>query len=173
MLETIWYHITGLFWFCLYLVPETFIHYEVTLLLLRAERRKGQFIPFVLFMMANYACNRLIIFYANGWNVLSSLVWYPLMLYFMFDKRGWDLLLSMLKILLLMVVFELSCALLINLVESFGIPQDIFLMTSVDTLHNHTMELASGLLNLVGLLPMFLVLLLWDHLRLHWISHIR
>ena len=165
MAQTIWYHITGLFWFCLYLLPESFVLYEVTRRLVRAEHRKEQIIPFILYMMGNYICNRLIIFYANGLNVLSSLVWYPIMLYHVFHKRGWDLLLSMLKIMLFMVVFELSCALLINVAGLFGIPQGIFLLTTIDTLHNHTMELASGLLNLVGLLPMLTVLLIWDHLR--------
>ncbi|MBP3649814.1 MAG: GHKL domain-containing protein [Clostridia bacterium] len=165
MLQTIWYHAVGLFWFCLYLLPESFVLYEVTRRLLNEEHKPGRLLPCILFMMGNYVCNRLIIFYANGWNVLSSLVWYPLMLYVVFEKRGWDLLLSILKIMLFMVVFELSCALLINVAGLFGIPQDIFLLTTVDTLHNHTMELASGLLNLLGLLPMLAVLVLIDALR--------
>ena len=167
MVQSIWYHITGLFWFCLYLLPETLIMYPLIRRLAKADHRPGQIFPFVFFMMGNYACNRLIIFYANGLNVLSSLVWYPIMLYVVFGKRGWDLVLSLLKLMLFMVIFELTCALLINLSKVFGFSQDLFLLTSVETLHDHTMLLASGVLNLLGQLPMLAVVLMIEWIRKH------
>ena len=165
MMQSIWYHITGLFWFCLYLVPETLVMYVLLRYLFRVEHRPGQLLPFVFFMMGNYVCNRLIVFYANGINILSSLAWYPLMLVVVFRKRGWDLLLSFLKLMLFMVIFELTCALLINISKGFGLQQDLFLLTTPETLHNHAMLLASGVLNLLGLMPMLAALLLVDHLR--------
>ena len=167
MVQSIWYHITGLFWFCLYLLPETLTMYPLIRRLAKADHRPGQIFPFVFFMMGNYACNRLIIFYANGLNVLSSLVWYPIMLYVVFGKRGWDLVLSLLKLMLFMVIFELTCALLINLSKVFGFSQDLFLLTSVETLHDHTMLLASGVLNLLGQLPMLAVVLMIEWVRKH------
>jgi len=165
MMQSIWYYITGLFWFCLYLVPETLVMYVLLCYLLRVEHRPGKLLPFVFFMMGNYVCNRLIVFYANGINILSSLAWYPLMLVVVFRKRGWDLLLSFLKLMLFMVIFELTCALLINISKGFGLQQDLFLLTTPETLHNHAMLLASGVLNLLGLMPMLAALLLVDHLR--------
>ena len=167
MMQSVWYHITGLFWFCLYLVPETLIMYPLIRRLVKAEHRPGQLLPFMFFMMGNYVCNRLIVFYANGLNVLSSLVWYPIMLCVVFGKRGWDLVLSLLKLMLFMVIFELTCALLINLSKEFDISQDLFLLTSVETLHDHTMLLASGVLNLLGQLPMLAVVLMIEWIRKH------
>ncbi|MBR2923559.1 MAG: GHKL domain-containing protein [Clostridia bacterium] len=167
MVQSIWYHITGLFWFCLYLLPTTLLLYPLLRRITGTEHHREQLVPFALFSMGNYTCNRLIVFYANGLNLISSLIWYSLLLFVAFRKRGWSLLVNLLKTMLTIVIYELTCALLINLGSRFGIDQNLFLLTSPETLHNHAMLLAFGILNLVGLVPMLAVTLLVEAIIRH------
>ena len=167
MVQSIWYLLSGLFLFDLYLAPTTLLLYPLLRRITGTEHRQGQFLPFALFAMGNYICNRLIIFYANGLNLIASLFWYSLLLFVAFRKRGWSLFVNLLKVMLVMVVYELSCALLINLGSRFGIDQNLFLLTSPETLHNHAMLLAFGILNLIGLLPMLAVTLLVEAIIRH------
>lgn len=162
MEPTLWNHILGLFWFSLFMLPVAFLLYMITHRVVGEPHVPARVFPYVALTIISWCANRLITLYANGWNILSAALWYLIILHFVFDQRGWMMLLNLLKLMVLLVVLELICALIVAILTALEVNPDLLLVITLEDMFEVRKLMSTGMVNLIGALPILLAILLWE-----------
>lgn len=168
MAAGIWYHLTGLFWFALAMLPVALPQYGTVRRLAGMPFDRRQLGWSILFSELSWCCNRLVILYANGWNVVCAIAWYVPFLMLVFGKRGVSVLTTLMKLTLSLVFLELCCALLLSLVPYAGLNPERLMVATLEDMHDPHKLLGYATVNLLGATLIWLSNVLWQHLwRLH------
>ncbi len=155
----------GLALFALFFLPITLPHYALVRRLIKTPFQWGQFIWFAVLSTCSWCANRLVILYANGWNVVSAILWYVPLLLWVFRVRGWRFFLVLMKLVLMLMCLELSCAVLVTLADVLGISPEGLMLVTLEDLHNPGKLLGSAVINLLGTSLLLLLLMAGQHVR--------
>ncbi|MBP3649813.1 MAG: GHKL domain-containing protein [Clostridia bacterium] len=167
MEPTVWNHILGLSLYSLFFIPVAVLLYELTRRLLSRPHVPGQMLPFVVFTLLSWCTNRLVLLYANGLNLIFSILWHVVILWVVFRQRGWQLVLGLLKLIIQMVLMELVCALVLLVMDGFRLDTSQMMVVGFADLFNPLKLLLTALLNILGMMPILVGLLLWERWQKH------
>lgn len=163
-MDGFWYHMIGLVLYCLFLLPVAFPQYGTIRRLAGKPFDRQELVQCVLLLGCSWCCNRLVILYLNGWNVVFAILWYALALLVVFRIRGWNFALTLLKLILMLVCLELLCALMVMLAEKLGLDAQLLVVATLADMHDLRKLLGSGIINLLAAVLLWLGVVLWQHL---------
>ena len=157
------HHILGLSLYSLFFLPVALLLYEVSRRFLGEAHVPGRRLPFVVLTLLSWCTNRIILFYANGLNLIFSVLWHMITLWMVFRQRGWQLLIGLLKLIVMTVLMELVCALILLAADMFRLDTTQLMVVTLEDLFNPRKLLFTAVLNVLGLLPLLAALLLWEN----------
>ena len=157
------HHILGLSLYSLFFIPVALLLYEVSRHFLGEAHVPGRRLPFVVLTLLSWCTNRIILFYANGLNLIFSVLWHMITLWVVFRQRGWQLLIGLLKLIVMTVLMELVCALILLAADMFRLDTTQLMVVTLEDLFNPRKLLFTAVLNVLGLLPLLATLLLWEN----------
>lgn len=163
-MDDLWYCVSGLGLFCLFLLPVAFFQYGTIRRVTGSPFKPRQLAACVLLMVLSWISNRFVILYLNGWNVAVAILWYAIILLFVFRIKGWSFFVNWLKTVLLLVCMELLCALLVMAAEALGLDPTLLLVTTVEDMHDLRRLLGLGILNLLAAVAIWLAVIVWQYL---------
>ena len=167
MAPTLWNHLLGLSFYSLFFIPVALLLYEVARRLVGQPHVPGRRLPFVVFTLLSWCTNRVVLLYANGLNLIFSILWHVITLWVVFRQRSWQLLLNLLKMIIMIVLMELICALILLAVDLFRLDTAQMMVVTFEDLFNPLKLLLTAILNLLSLLPILGILLLWERWQKH------
>ena len=167
MAPTFWNHVLGLSLYALFFLPCALMLYQVVYRVLGRPFDWRELVLSVVFTLLSWCTNRIVLLYANGLNLIFSVLWHVVSLWVAFRQRGWQLLVNLLKMIIIMVLMELVCALLLLLADQFRLDTTQMMVVSLQDLFSPTKLFFTAVLNMLGMLPLLIALLLWERWQQH------
>ena len=146
-------------------LPELMLLYPVMRRTAKEPVRLRDFCLCTLLMGCNIITNRLLTMWVNGLNILSSLFWFFLLVRFVFQKRGWQCLVIMVKIVVLLSIMEALCMLIFALMGTLGLDQNKLMVVDINDLFQIENMFYFSLLNFTSILLLWLGMLGWERIR--------
>lgn len=143
-------------------LPVVLLLYPSLRRVIGAPYNRRQFLLSSLLVYANILTNRPLGMVANGLNILSSLVFFFLIIRFVFQKRKNECFYAMVKVIALLSAAEAMCMLMFNLMAWLGFDQSKLMILDLASIFNPEKVFYSTLLNVLGILPIWLFLMLRD-----------
>ncbi len=128
---------------------------------------RRQFLLSSLLVYLNILTNRPLAMVLNGLNIFSSLLFFFLIIRFVFKKRKGAGFFAMMKVIVLLSVEEAMCMLVFNLMAWLGFDQNKLMILDMASIFDPEKIFYSTLLNVLGILPIWLAIVLWQNLRNH------
>ncbi len=156
--------ISFLWHFLLYLLislPMVLVLYPLLCRALDEPRRSSNFWPCILLLFANLATNRLAAFVANGLNIVTSLLFFFLIVRFVFRRRGADCLLCMVRIVVLLSATEAVCMVLLYAASLLGFDQSKLMVLTLKDYYRVETVFWFSLLNSAATLLVYQLMLIW------------
>lgn len=143
-------------------LPVVLLLYPSLRRVIGAPYNRRQFLLSSLLVYANILTNRPLGMVANGLNILSSLVFFFLIIRFVFQKRKSECFYAMVKVIALLSAEEAMCMLMFNLMAWLGFDQSKLMILDLASIFNPEKVFYSTLLNVLGILPIWLFLMVRD-----------
>ena len=153
--------------FILFALPELMLLYPIMRHTAKVPVRLRDFLLCTLLMACNLVTNRLLSMWASGLNILSSLMWFFILVRFVFGKRSWQCLIIMVKIVVLLSIMEALCMMVFALMGLMGLDQNKLMVTDINDLFKTENMFYFSLLNFTSILLLWLGIIGWDHIRSH------
>lgn len=118
-----------------------------------------------LLLFVNIATNRPIAAIRDGLNIVSSTFLFFLMVRYVFGRRGLSCLVDTLKMIALLTACEAACMVALLIMGLFGFDQTKLMVLTLSDFYRTENLFYSALLNVLGIGLVYVILLLWDHLR--------
>ena len=165
MTGSLWVWASNLLLYALINLPVAMLLYPITRRMTHEPFNGRDFFWCALLMCLNFVSNRLITMWINGLNIVSSLLFFLVLLRFVYRQRGWQLMVGMVKVVVLLSVAEVLCMLIFALMGMLGFDKNKLMVLSIaDLLQWENMCLFS-LLNSTAFLLVLGCMLLWTRLR--------
>jgi len=165
MTGSFWTWTGNLFLYALINLPVAMLLYPVTRRIVHTSWNWRDFFWCALLMCLNFVSNRLITMWINGLNIVSSLLFFLVLNRFVYRQKGWQLLVTMVKIVVMLSVAEVLCMLIFTAMGALGLDQNKLMVLSVADLLQLENMLFYSLLNSTAFLLILGCMLIWECLR--------
>lgn len=143
-------------------VPLVIILFTILRRTLQESFRREDVLPVCLLLMANLITNRLIAAVATGLNIVSSLLFFWIIIRFIYRRRGMDCFLCMMRIVVILCLMEALCMLLFYLLSLLGFDQTRLMVTTLRDFCQPETLIHFSLLNTLSALAVYLLVVLWQ-----------
>ena len=127
--------------------------------------RRRDFLLCMLLTYLNIATNRPAATLFNGLNILTSLFFFFLIVRFVFHRTGIDCFFNMTKLVVVLSAEEAMCMLVFTLMSALGFDQSKLMVLELADFYRVENLFYSSLVNLLGMLPVYLCVVALDWLK--------
>jgi len=154
--------------YLLFTLPELMMLYPIVRRTANVPVRLRDFLLCTLLMGLNIITNRFLAMWLSGLNILSSMLWFFILVRFVFNTRGWQCLVIMVKIVVLLSMMEALCMLVFAVMGALGLDQNKLMVVDINDLFQTENMFYFSILNFVSILLLWLGMVGWEHMRNHW-----
>ena len=165
MTGSLWMWLGNLLLYTLFTTPVAILLYPAIRRIANVPYRTRDFLLSTLLMCLNFVTNRLITLRFNGLNIVSSLIFFLILYWFVLAQRGWRCLICMVKTVVMLSVMELLCMLVFTVMGMLGFDQNKLMVLSVTDLFQVENMIYYSILNCSAILIVLAGMRLWEQLR--------
>ncbi len=165
MFASIWDLLGKLLLYLLFTLPELLLLYPVMRRVANAAHCTRDFVICTLLMAGNLITNRFVATWFSGLNIITSLLWFFVLVRFVFRHRGWRCVVTMVKVVVILSLMEAVCMLLFWLMCLAGFDQTKLMVVDITDIFKPENMFYFSVLNFTTILLILLGMMVWDHFR--------
>lgn len=160
-----WLFLSKVLLYLLFTLPEVMLLYPITRRMAHAPYSTRDFLLCILLMTLNILTNRFVALWVSGLNIVSSLLWFLLLIRFVYRKRGLAIFVMLIKVVVVLSLMEALCMLIFSLMSALGFDQSKLMVLDLNDLFQVENMFYFSVMNTAAIVAVLLLLVVWDRFR--------